>query len=59
MPSYELQYQFLPENKFLKTECVTRFHHSPYDRKKLSFEVTIHEITSLDTGSHVKNLLIK
>jgi len=34
VPSYELQYQFLPENKFLKTEFVTRFHHFPYDEAK-------------------------
>jgi len=34
MLSYELQYQFLPENKFLKTKFVTRFHHSSYDQAK-------------------------
>jgi len=34
VPSYELQYQFLPENKFLKTEFIIRFHHSPYDQAK-------------------------
>jgi len=34
VPSYELQYQFLPENKFFKTKFVTRFRHSSYDQAK-------------------------
>jgi len=34
VPFYELQYQFLPKNKFLKIEFVTRFHHSPYNQVK-------------------------